>query len=82
MLRLIHEHNPQHVSIIGGEPLVRHKELSVVLPLLSARGVHLLYLDGGNVQWVTWSARPSGRYALIERVPPSSRDRFPLPGRR
>src|SRR4029079_16712137 len=29
-----------HVSIVGGEPLVRYKELKVILPELSRRGIH------------------------------------------
>lgn len=44
VMRLIDEHAPLHVSIVGGEPLVRRKELDVILPLLSQRGlsVHLV----------------------------------------
>jgi MoaA/NifB/PqqE/SkfB family radical SAM enzyme len=37
---MIDRHNPLHVSIVGGEPLVRYKELGQILPQLSARGVH------------------------------------------
>ncbi len=40
VMGLIDKHKPLHVSIIGGEPLVRHKELSIILPMLSERGVH------------------------------------------
>src|SRR6185503_5049663 len=32
---------PLHVSIVGGEPLVRYKELNTLLPILSARGLHV-----------------------------------------
>src|SRR5687767_15053987 len=39
-MALIDRHNPLHVSIVGGEPLVRYKELGTILPQLSARGVH------------------------------------------
>jgi MoaA/NifB/PqqE/SkfB family radical SAM enzyme len=39
-LAMIDRHNPLHVSIVGGEPLVRYKELGQILPQLSARGVH------------------------------------------
>ena len=48
--RLIDAHNPLHVSIIAGEPLVRLRELSEILPRLSARGVH--------AQVVTSAVRP------------------------
>ncbi len=41
---------PIHVSIIGGEPLVRHRELGALLPLLDRMGV--------EVQLVTSAVRP------------------------
>jgi MoaA/NifB/PqqE/SkfB family radical SAM enzyme len=47
---LIDRHRPVHVSIVGGEPLVRFRELSELLPQLSARGLH--------VQVVTSAVRP------------------------
>jgi organic radical activating enzyme len=37
---LVEEHDPLHLSIIGGEPLVRYRELEQILPWLSARGVY------------------------------------------
>ena len=39
-MALIDRHRPLHVSIVGGEPLVRYKELNRILPQLAARGVH------------------------------------------
>jgi MoaA/NifB/PqqE/SkfB family radical SAM enzyme len=41
MTALIDRHRPLHVSIVGGEPLVRYRELNVLLPLLAARGIHV-----------------------------------------
>jgi sulfatase maturation enzyme AslB (radical SAM superfamily) len=41
VLALVDEHRPIHVSIVGGEPLVRYRELNDILPALSARGVHV-----------------------------------------
>src|SRR5260221_12351934 len=40
ILRLVDEHQPLHVSIVGGEPLVRYRELDVLLPILSERRIH------------------------------------------
>src|SRR3984957_12179445 len=37
ILGLVERHDPIQVSLVGGEPLVRHRELSRVLPLLSSR---------------------------------------------
>jgi MoaA/NifB/PqqE/SkfB family radical SAM enzyme len=41
---------PLHVSLVGGEPLVRYRELDVLLPQLSQRGLY--------VQVVTSAVRP------------------------
>jgi MoaA/NifB/PqqE/SkfB family radical SAM enzyme len=41
VLDLVDRHQPIHVSIVGGEPLVRYKELNTILPALSKRGVHV-----------------------------------------
>lgn len=40
VMGLIDTHKPLHLSIVGGEPLVRYKELNTLLPLLAARGIH------------------------------------------
>jgi MoaA/NifB/PqqE/SkfB family radical SAM enzyme len=47
---LVDEHRPIHVSIIGGEPLVRYRELGQILPRLADRGIH--------TQVVTSAVRP------------------------
>jgi organic radical activating enzyme len=41
VLRLVDEHEPLHVSIVGGEPLVRYRELDALLPILARRGIHV-----------------------------------------
>jgi len=41
VLALIDRHRPLHLSIVGGEPLVRYRELNTLLPLLSKRGIHV-----------------------------------------
>jgi MoaA/NifB/PqqE/SkfB family radical SAM enzyme len=50
VLRLVDRHRPIHVSLVGGEPLVRFRELSTLLPQLEDRGVH--------IQLVTSAVRP------------------------
>jgi MoaA/NifB/PqqE/SkfB family radical SAM enzyme len=47
---LIDEHKPLHVSIVGGEPLVRFRELNTILPRLAERGIY--------AQLVTSAVRP------------------------
>jgi MoaA/NifB/PqqE/SkfB family radical SAM enzyme len=39
-LAVVDAHRPLHVSIVGGEPLVRYRELGVILPELSKRRIH------------------------------------------
>jgi MoaA/NifB/PqqE/SkfB family radical SAM enzyme len=41
VLALVDRHRPLHVSIVGGEPLVRYRELNDLLPQLSARGIYV-----------------------------------------
>jgi MoaA/NifB/PqqE/SkfB family radical SAM enzyme len=40
IMALVDRHRPLHLSIVGGEPLVRYRELNTILPLLSKRGIH------------------------------------------
>src|SRR6185369_12339756 len=40
IMALVDKHRPLHVSIVGGEPLVRYRELMTILPMLSKRGIH------------------------------------------
>ena len=49
-MRLIDVRRPLHVSIVGGEPLVRYRELDRILPQLAARDIH--------TQLVTSAVRP------------------------
>jgi MoaA/NifB/PqqE/SkfB family radical SAM enzyme len=42
VLELVREHRPLHVSLVGGEPLIRHRELSRILPALSEIGIFTL----------------------------------------
>src|SRR6478609_3932958 len=40
VLALVEAENPIHVSIVGGEPLVRFRELNEILPKLAAKGIY------------------------------------------
>jgi MoaA/NifB/PqqE/SkfB family radical SAM enzyme len=41
VIALVDEHKPLHLSIVGGDPLVRFRELNVLLPQLADRGIHV-----------------------------------------
>ncbi len=40
VLALVDKLKPLHVSLVGGDPMVRYRELEALLPLLERRGVH------------------------------------------
>ncbi|HVO98668.1 MAG TPA: radical SAM protein [Bryobacteraceae bacterium] len=59
ILGLVEQHDPVHVSLVGGEPLVRHRELSRVLPVLSARGTHVMVVTSAVIPIpAEWMALP------------------------
>ena len=41
VLTLVDEHRPLHLSIVGGDPLVRYREVTTLLPQLNRRGIHV-----------------------------------------
>lgn len=49
VLGLVRKHRPMHVSLVGGEPLVRHRELSRILPELSRMGVFTLVVTSAVI---------------------------------
>jgi len=50
IIEVVDRLKPLHVSLVGGEPLVRYRELNVLLPQLAERGLY--------VQVVTSAVRP------------------------
>jgi len=40
-IELVDRYKPLHISIVGGEPLVRFRELNDILPQLEAREIHI-----------------------------------------
>jgi len=61
VLAIVDAENPIHVSLVGGEPLVRFRELDVILPRLAERGIY--------TQVVTSAVRPIPRaWAAIPRL--------------
>jgi sulfatase maturation enzyme AslB (radical SAM superfamily) len=50
VLDVVDRLRPLHLSIVGGDPLVRYRELEAMMPLLLSRGIH--------VQVVTSAFRP------------------------
>src|SRR5262249_50608858 len=46
---LVQKHKPMHVSLVGGEPMMRHRELSRILPILSEMGVFTMVVTSGVI---------------------------------
>ncbi len=40
ILAIVDREKPVHLSLVGGDPLVRYRELDLLLPELDARGIH------------------------------------------
>jgi organic radical activating enzyme len=49
VIDLVRRHKPMHVSLVGGEPMVRHRELSRILPALSEMGVFTMVVTSGVI---------------------------------
>jgi sulfatase maturation enzyme AslB (radical SAM superfamily) len=61
VLEVVDDLKPLHLSIVGGDPLVRYRELESLVPLLLARGIH--------VQIVTSAFRKmSPEWAHLDRL--------------
>jgi MoaA/NifB/PqqE/SkfB family radical SAM enzyme len=65
VLDLVAKHRPLHVSLVGGEPLVRHRELSRILPELSRRRIFTLVVTSGVIPIPKeWIGLPRSRVAV------------------
>jgi MoaA/NifB/PqqE/SkfB family radical SAM enzyme len=72
ILGLVERHDPIHVSLVGGEPLMRHRELSRVLPALSARGTHAMIVTSAVIPIPReWMELPHVTVAVsVDGLPP------------
>jgi MoaA/NifB/PqqE/SkfB family radical SAM enzyme len=65
VLQLVRQHQPLHVSLVGGEPLIRHRELNRILPALSELGVFTLVVTSAVIPIpVEWMSIPRLRIAV------------------
>ncbi len=71
VLNLVRKHRPMHVSLVGGEPMVRHRELSEILPALSAMNIFTLVVTSGVIPIpIEWIDLPRVRVAVsIDGLP-------------
>lgn len=65
VVNLVERHRALHVSLVGGEPLIRHRELSRILPELSRRRVFTLVVTSGVIPIPKeWIGLPRSRVAV------------------
>lgn len=59
VLKLVERYRPLHLSIVGGDPLVRHRELDILLPQLHQRGIFVQVVTSAfrpiPLSWASWS---------------------------
>ena len=59
IVRTVERHEPIQLSLVGGEPLIRHRELSRVLPILSRRGTYTMVVTSAVIPIpMDWTALP------------------------
>jgi len=65
VLALVRRHKPMHVSLVGGEPMVRHRELGRILPVLSDMGVFTMVVTSAVIAIpLEWMKLPRLRVAV------------------
>src|SRR6201982_2490826 len=65
VFELVRRHRPMHVSLVGGEPMVRHRELDRILPALSEMGVFTLVVTSAVIPIpMEWMKIPRLRVAV------------------
>ncbi len=65
VLGLVRKSRPLHVSLVGGEPMVRHRELNRILPELSRMNIFTLVVTSGVIAIpVEWMALPRVRVTI------------------
>jgi MoaA/NifB/PqqE/SkfB family radical SAM enzyme len=60
LLAIVDREKPIHLSVVGGDPLVRYRELEVLLPQLAQRGIHVqLVTSAFRALPKAWSLLPN-----------------------
>jgi MoaA/NifB/PqqE/SkfB family radical SAM enzyme len=59
VLEVVDRLKPLHLSIVGGDPLVRYRELELLIPLLLGRGIHVQIVTSAfRAMGPTWASLP------------------------
>jgi sulfatase maturation enzyme AslB (radical SAM superfamily) len=58
-MRAVDHYQPLHLSLVGGDPLVRYRELEQLVPLITKRGIHLQIVTSAFRPFpLEWSKTP------------------------
>jgi MoaA/NifB/PqqE/SkfB family radical SAM enzyme len=67
VIGLVDRHKPLQVTLVGGEPMVRHRELTRILPELASRGIFALVVTSGIIPIpMEWMGLP--RFAVAVSI--------------
>src|ERR1051325_11209105 len=59
VLAIVDRYKPLHLSLVGGDPLVRYRELEITVPLLVERGIHVQIVTSAFRTFeASWSSLP------------------------
>lgn len=65
VIGLVRQHRPMHVSLVGGEPMIRQRELDRILPALGDMGVFAMVVTSGVIAVPErWMKLPRVRVAI------------------
>jgi MoaA/NifB/PqqE/SkfB family radical SAM enzyme len=67
VIELVDRRRPLHLSIVGGEPLVRYRELNTLLPILTKRGIHVQLVTSAVREIpIEWSRLP--KFSIVVSI--------------
>ena len=59
ILQVVDRYQPLHLSLVGGDPLVRYRELEQLVPLIVERGIHLQIVTSAFRPFpLSWTRNP------------------------
>ena len=65
VIELVDRLKPMHLSIVGGDPLVRFRELELLIPELMGRGIHVQIVTSAfRTMGATWPSFPNLQIAV------------------
>jgi len=77
VIEVVRRHRPLQVSLVGGEPMIRHRELDRILPILGDMGVFTMIVTSGVIPIPEhWMKIPRFRIAVsVDGLPEHHNER-------